>query len=87
MSQKRLNDESINTYKRLCVFSDSWLSADLCKEWLIKVNDYTGHCKLCNSDITVRHEGFSAVKKHSVTKGHVEKLKISKANNTIKILL
>jgi hypothetical protein len=84
MSQKRQNiSQEKHCKKRLCVFKDIWLNDTMCNQWLNKVGSDTAYCKLCKTNITVKYEGFLAIKKHSQRNEHLNNVKLGKVNNAI----
>jgi hypothetical protein len=69
-------------------FNNDWLNLDNCKSWLVRKDIYNGFCNFCNSNIAIKYEGFSAIKKHIKTPKHSKHFKPSAAkvvNQTPKI--
>ena len=54
-------------------FVDTWLLNDQYKAWLMKKDDKTASCKVCNRDFKVNHMGVGAVLKHKESDIHKNK--------------
>lgn len=75
-------EEPINK-KRLTAFSSRSLEVPNFASWLKKKDEYTGLCKFCLVDITIKYEGVRGLKKYSRTKRHQNILKTNQISGSV----
>lgn len=57
---------------RYTVYLDRWNEAQDYSNWIRKKDEHTAWCKLCLTDVSIKYEGSTALKKHMKTKKHLK---------------
>ncbi|KMQ87439.1 putative zinc finger protein 862 isoform x1 [Lasius niger] len=68
-------------------FQDAWLENVEYKNWLIKINEETGKCKLCWVTFITKHDGEKAVKAHMNSKKHKRMIQNINSNQVLTTFL
>jgi hypothetical protein len=80
-SSQEMSPKKKNRY--FVTFKNEWLKNSLCKDWIQKLDDYSALCSYCNTNFSIKYEGFHAIETHSNCEKHKKSINLINKNNLI----
>lgn len=65
-------EEAIPSKRRYTSFCDKWMTDPLFSKWVVKKDEYTAFCKLCQMEFSIKYEGSRMLLKHTRTQRHTK---------------